>query len=380
MSPYGAPGFWSFPSLPALPAGVGRAASPPVPLPGFTQPHLSSAARAMTQPALLLAAITPEECRDFLPADSRTTLETVADQTVEIDPRSLSSRDFADLLDHHDPEILVAAWKTPALPERLPPRLRYVCYLCGSVKKLVTRSHLERGLLVTNWGASISRIVAEWALFHILSCLRRATAWALAMHLEGGWKNGGTETASLFGRSVGIHGFGQVARELTHLLRPFGTAIRVYAPDVDHAAESRYGITRASSLEQLFSENDIVVELAPLIPETTGIITETLLRRLRPGAVFINVGRGAVVDEAALQRVAGEGRIQVGLDVFSEEPLPANSPFRGLRNVSLTPHLAGPTTDRRRDAGAFALRNLHAYVAGEPLEAVVTPEIYDRSS
>jgi phosphoglycerate dehydrogenase-like enzyme len=109
-------------------------------------------------------------------------------------------------------------------------------------------------------------------------------------------------------------------------------------------------------------------------------VTERHLRLIRPGGVFVNVARGAVVDEAALARVAAEGRIQVGVDVFTEEPLPAASPLRGLRNVSLTPHLAGPTTDRRCDAGAFALANLRAYATGRHLQAVVTPEVYDRST
>ena len=70
----------------------------------------------------------------------------------------------------------------------------------------------------------------------------------------------------------------------------------------------------------------------------------------------------------------------VGLDVYGVEPLPADSPFRGLRNVSLTPHIAGPTSDRRRDAGAFAVGNLAAYAAGRPLQAVITPTVYDTST
>jgi phosphoglycerate dehydrogenase-like enzyme len=238
------------------------------------------------------------------------------------------------------------------------PNLRYVCYLAGSVKKLITREHLAAGLLVTNWGGSISRIVAEWALFHILSSLRRATHWTLVMHREGGWKSGDTETASLFGRRVGLHGFGLVARELIKLLVPFGCPVAVFAPDVDAAAEARYGIRRATSLDDLFSSNDVIVELAPLIPATTGSVTERHLRLIPPGGVFVNVGRGAVVDEAGLVRVAQEGRIGMGLDVFAVEPLPVDSGLRGLANVTLTPHLAGPTTDRRRDAGEFALENL----------------------
>jgi phosphoglycerate dehydrogenase-like enzyme len=231
--------------------------------------------------------------------------------------------------------------------------------------------------LVTNWGGSISRIVAEGALMHILSCLRRATHWALGMHREGAWKNHDSETASLFGRKVGVHGFGQIARELVQLLRPFGVEISVFAPDVTPEAETAHGIRGAGSLESLFAENDIIVELAPLNPQTAGCVQEKHLRLIRPGGIFVNVGRGAVVDEDALHRIASEGKIQFGLDVFAHEPLPVDSPLRGLHNVSLTPHIAGPTTDRRRDAGALAVANLAAYAEGRPLRGVITPEVYD---
>lgn len=339
-----------------------------------------SAVRPAARPASLLLALTPGEIRDFLPGALMREVQSVATRFDAIDPLAGDESRFHATLAEVNPEILVAAWKTPPLPAVLPPRLRYVCYLCGSVKRLVSADHLVAGLLVTNWGGSISRIVAEWALFHILSCLRRATYWALAMHRDGAWKNTTTETASLFGRTVGIHGFGLVARELITLLRPFGVRIRVHAPDVTPEAEARFDIHRAPSLEALFAENDIVVELAPLIPETTGIVTEALLRRIRPGGVFVNLGRGAVVDEEALVRVAREGQVLFGLDVFSVEPLPADHPLRGLTNVSLTPHLGGPTTDRRRDAGAHGLRNLQAYATGEPLESVITPEVYARTS
>ncbi len=334
----------------------------------------------MPKPVYILALLTAEEARDFLPEPMWSELCALGAGFRHQDPLALDAAQTEQLLHELNPEVIVAAWKTRALPTRLPSRLRYVCYLCGSVKKLVTRTQLEQGLILTNWGGSISRIVAEWALFHVLCCLRRATSWALAMHLEQGWKHSGTETASLFGRNVGIHGFGMVAREFIRLLEPFGVRVQVFAPDVDAATEQTWGIRRAPSLKVLFSDNDIIVELAPLIPDTTGIITEKLLRLIRPGGVFVNVGRGAVVDEAALLRVAREGRIQVGLDVFADEPLPNDSGFRGLRNVTLTPHLAGPTTDRRRDAGAFSLRNLQAYATDQPLEAIVTPLVYDRSS
>jgi len=334
----------------------------------------------MPKPVSLLATLTPVELRDFLPEPLLGGVQSVATRYALRDSRDLDAAGLERLLHESQPEILLAAWRTPSLPEHLPPSLRYVCYLCGSVKKLVTRRHLERGLLVTNWGGSISPVVAEWALFHVLSGLRKATEWTFAMHQDGGWKDGDTETRSLFGRRIGLHGFGPVAREFVKLIKPFNPVVSVFAPDLDAASAPAFGVRPAASLEALFSENDIVVEAAPLIPATVGIVTESLLRSLRPGSVFVNVGRGAVVDEAALLRVAREGRIQVCLDVFTEEPLPVDSGFRGLRNVTLTPHISGPTTDRRRDAGAFALANLRAYASGAPLSAVVTAEVFDGSS
>jgi phosphoglycerate dehydrogenase-like enzyme len=328
----------------------------------------------------LLAALAPAEQEDFLPEPLFTEARGVASDFRLFDPEKSSQADFYQALAAANPEVLLACWKTPLLPATLPSRLHYVCYLTGSLKRLVTREHIERGLLVTNWGNSISRVVAEGALFHILACLRRACFWTIAMHRENGWKNGDTLTASLFSRRVGLHGFGSVARELVRLLRPFGVTISAFAPDINAATEKEFGITLAPSFDSLFADNDIVVELAPLIPATKHSVTERQLRLIRPGGVFVNVGRGPVVDEDALVRVAREGQIFVGLDVFTVQPLPHDHPLRGLTNVMLTPHLAGPTIDRRCDAGVFALRNLHAYAEGRPLEAVVTPEVYDYSS
>jgi len=200
------------------------------------------------------------------------------------------------------------------------------------------------------------------------------------MHRDGGWRDGWEKAGSLFHRRVGIHGFGPVARAFLKLIAPCACTVSVFAPDVDDAVAKANDVSHATSLDALFADNDVIVELAPLSAETKGIVTERHLRLIRPGGVFVNVARAAIVDEAALLRVAREGKIYVGLDVFVEEPLPLNSGFRGLPNVSLTPHIAGPTLDRYPDASAFALRNLRAYAAGQPLEAIITPEIYEAST
>jgi phosphoglycerate dehydrogenase-like enzyme len=325
----------------------------------------------------LAIVITPQEAADFLPGSALAQMRALARESRVLDAGVFSREAYYAELAAFDPDALVTCWSTPPVPAATG-RLRYVCHITGGVRTLVTRAQLERGLILTNWGASISRTVAECALLLILATLRRAGAWIPAMHRDGVWRdNDRPEGVSLFGQRVGLHGFGQVARELIRLLAPFGAEVGVCAPETDPALYAAHGVRRVPTLEELFSSSDVIVEVAPLNPATAGIVTERLLRLMPPGAAFVNVGRGKVVDEDALLRVAREGRIQVGLDVFATEPLPADSGFRGLPNAVLLPHIAGPTLERRRDAGTHALENLRAYAEGRPLKAVITPEVYD---
>ncbi len=164
------------------------------------------------------------------------------------------------------------------------------------------------------------------------------------------------------------------------MLLPFTGKIQAFSPHVPDPIFARHAVRRVNSLDELFSTSDVVVELAAATPENYHIVQERHLRMLPDDGVFVNVGRGCVVDETGLLRVAREGKLQIALDVFEQEPLPPDSPLRGLPNVTLLPHLGGPTRDRRRDSGALALRNLRAFLHGQPPEAVVTLDVYDRST
>lgn len=214
----------------------------------------------------------------------------------------------------------------------------------------------------------------------LLMAQRRAGKWNTAMHREGALADWQEKTYSLFGRRIGLHGFGHVGRELARLLTPFQVEVFAYDPHVPAALFAEFGVRPAASLTEIFSNCDAVVAVAALVPETLGIITEELLRRLPPTGAFVNVSRGRIVAEPGLVRVAREGRLQIGLDVYAQEPLPADHPLRGLNNVILLPHMAGPTSDRRCDAGAHALANIRRFAAGEPLSGVITPENYDRAT
>lgn len=278
-------------------------------------------------------------------------------------------------------EVMLTAWSTKRLPEDIlkqVPSLKYAAHMCGTVRGFIPRSLIERGLIVTNWGNCVARTVAEHCLLQVLACLRKAAKWQLEMHTHQGWKPARYNVLTLFNKRVGIHGFGASAREFVKLIRAFGCRINVYSPHVGDKTFEEYGIERAETLEELFSGNEIIVDLAPLTPQTRSMVTEELLAMIPEDGVFVNSGRGAVVDERALARVAQKGRIQIAIDVFETEPLPKDSPLRSMDNVFLTPHIAGPTIDERKVCGLHALNNVKAYYENRPLQSVISLDAYDR--
>ncbi|MDR1283202.1 MAG: hydroxyacid dehydrogenase [Opitutaceae bacterium] len=283
------------------------------------------------------------------------------------------------------PEILVSSWSTPPLPEDwlADPEcsLRYVCHLNGSVKALVPRRFIERGGLVSNWGGMAAEPVAEHALLLALAALRNLGGWPEAIRRGfGGEATCRLGTRSLFERRVGIHGFGAVVQSLMRLLRPFRVEARAYSQGVPESMFLREGVTPCSSLSELFSWSEVLFECEGLTPSSESSVDAAALAALPDGAVFVNVARGRLVDEAALLREASSGRIRLALDVVRDEPLSPESPLYRTRAAVLSPHIGGPTSDMYPGIGCFALANIARYVCEEKPEALVTPEIYDRAT
>jgi len=286
--------------------------------------------------------------------------------------------DWMEALYALDPEVLMTGWGTPRLPDPPNPGLRYVLHLTGEMKTIIPRSYLEQGITVTNWGTAISPYVAEAALAMTLAALRDLRLHQEEMHERLGWKAEGARSHSLFGKRVGFHGFGNIVRACLPLFRPFGCILSAYSEPVPESVIAAEQVKAPGSLDALFAENDVVIELESLNDRSHGSVCESHLRALEPDGVFVNVGRAGVVDPGALIRVARDGRVRMALDVFHQEPLPAGSLLRGLPNVTLAPHEAGPTHDGMHRIGAFALENLESWLEGKPVEARITEEIYDR--
>lgn len=284
------------------------------------------------------------------------------------------------------PEVVLTGWSTGVLPrawvESEAGGLRYVCHLAGSVRQLVPRSFIERGGLVTNWGEIPARAVAEHALLLALTALRNLPAWPEAVpHLgETVRRIELLGTRSLGGQRVGIHGFGRVARALVRLLAPFEVSVSAYSAGVSAAAISALGVTPCGSLRELVAGSDVLFECEGLTAATAGSVSEEILAAMPDGALFVNVARGQIVDEAALLREVSAGRLRAALDVVATEPVEATRERFRAAGAVLSPHIAGPTLDQYARCGEFALENIARYLRGEPLRAVVTLEDYDRAT
>ena len=332
----------------------------------------------------MAVALTDAERSAFFPGDARRELLTLFPKTslfAGTDAESLKT-----FLATTQAEVLLTGWKTPSLGSLNPQDLnalplRYVCHLTGTVRHLLPRSLLEAGLRVSNWGDGAAETVAENVLMLILAALRRTQFWGNQLHEHGGWRTDFGGARTLFDRRIALHGFGRIARALLPLLAPFRPTVFVYSEGVPPEFIRAHNAHPVPTLDALLATDpDVLVEIEALTPRSRGSVREEHLRALRPGAVFVNSGRGAVVDEDALVRIAREGTLQIALDVYTAEPLPVNSPLRGLPHVTLMPHLGGPTEDRYPAIGRFALDNLRRWQAGEPLNAEIDLALYDVST
>lgn len=359
-------------------------------------PQISThAASDVHRPMSLLLALSDFEKNSFLSQVETLRLASLPVKSRAVPPHLLLPRgqhtsppaqvaEWESLFVETQPEILLGGWAMPPLTSeilRQCPRLRYICYVAGSVRNKVPRDFLERGGILSNWGNVAAPTVAECALMLALMGLRQATRFALELHGDRIWRNpSGASPLSLYRRRVGIHGFGHVTRALLPLLRPFEAHIEAWSDPVPAEVFSASGVRQAKSLAALYRENDVVIVTEALTPQTRNSVDRDILGGLRPGSVLVNVARGAIIEESSLIELARQGEVQIGLDVYPREPLPTDSPLRGLRNVTLLPHTAGPTVDWYPICGRRALGNLESYLEGKQPPDALSLERYDLST
>lgn len=245
--------------------------------------------------------------------------------------------------------------------ERLP-SLRLVQKLGAGSDRIDLEAARQRGIRVAITRAQNAISVAEHAILLMLAVLRNLLALDRDLR-QGRWAKWEYRERSfeLFGKRVGIVGFGAIGRAVAERLKGFGTQLAAY--DVVKVDES-LGV-RQLGLRELFSFAEIVTIHLPLTPETRGLIGRDLLSLLPPHGVLVNTARGGIVDEQALESLLREGRLAgAGLDVFSVEPPSPDHPLLKLPNVVATPHVGGGTWDSMRRVVQRGVANIHRTAQG----------------
>jgi phosphoglycerate dehydrogenase-like enzyme len=250
-------------------------------------------------------------------------------------------------------------------------RLQWVQSGSAGVDKLLFPALAQSPVVLTNSRGLYAAPLAEFALFGAL-CFAKNLGLLERNRRERRWER--YHPSELGGATLGIVGFGGTGRATARLAKAFGMKVlalkrRPAAPQ-DQELVDRFVPPDARG--ELLGQSDYVVNALPLTVETAGYFDEAALRSMRAAACFINVGRGGTVDERALIRALREGWIAgAALDVFQQEPLPADSELYTLPNVIVSPHSADSTDRSPPRTAQFFLENLRRYVSGQALHNIV---------
>jgi len=180
----------------------------------------------------------------------------------------------------------------------------------------------------------------------------------------------------LIGKTLGIVGLGNTGKELARLVSPFAMRVIAYSPRADRAKAEALGVELADSLDDLLRESEFVSLHCRLEEKTRGMMGEREFRLMKKTAYFINVARGELVQHEAQVRCLQERWIAgAGLDVFEQEPLPANDPLIGLDNVILTPHYLAATNQATRASVTSVLKGMLQVAQGRVPKNVLNAEV-----
>ena len=297
-------------------------------------------------------------------------------------------------IERHFPNVPESAWAdaevlytSNTLPEpSQAPRLRWIQIHSAGLDGIIDRPIIQaEDVEVTSASGVHAPQMAEYCLSMMLA-FNYGINKMLEFQAKAEWPEKALDIFKprlLRGQSLGIVGYGSIGRELARLANGLGMQVVATKRDPMHpAAEGEYAepgsgdpegdiptrIYPAEALASMVSMCDYVVVTLPYTPATHHVIDASIFEAMKPGAVFINVGRGGVVDERDLVSALAAGKIAgAGLDVFETEPLPSSSPLWDMENVIISPHISGNSQRLHAQTAALFAENLQRYVDNQPL-------------
>ncbi len=289
-------------------------------------------------------------------------------------PEAMSQAALIDAL--NGAQGLLCALSTRLTAEMMDhaPELRVISTISVGVDHIDIAAATRRGIPVGHTPGVLVDSTADLAVALMLATTRRvaeADQWVREGQWTQGWQSDLLLGTDISQATVGLVGLGPIGEAVARRLRGFGCKLVGWnrTPKAVDGVESM-------ALDQVFETADVVSLHTALTDETRHIASRERLALMRPGATLINTGRGPLVDEAALIEALASGRLRAGLDVFCNEPLPADHPFLTMRNVVLLPHVGSATLSTRNAMVRRALENLDAGMSGEPLASCANPAAY----
>ncbi|MFP5237310.1 MAG: phosphoglycerate dehydrogenase [Acidobacteriota bacterium] len=254
------------------------------------------------------------------------------------------------------------------------PKLRVIGRAGVGVDNIDAEAATRRGIVVMNTPGANAIAVAELTIGLMIALARKLSAANNSMH-AGKWEKKNLQGVELRGKTLGILGLGRIGLEVAKRARAFGMEIVGSDPFVSAAVARENGITLVT-LEELFAKADYLTLHVGLTPQTAGVINAKNIAAMKKGVRIINCARGELVEEAALAEALKSGQVGgAALDVFTVEP-PKDSPFFGLDNVILTPHIAGSTAEAQEAVGIQIARQVREYLKlGVVQNAVNVPSL-----
>lgn len=240
------------------------------------------------------------------------------------------------------------------------PKLRVIGRAGVGVDNIDAEAATRRGVVVMNTPGANAVAVAELAVCLMIALARKVPAANSSMH-AGKWEKKSLQGSELRGKTLGILGLGRIGLEVAKRARGFGMELIGSDPFVSAAVARENGI-KLVSLDELIANSDYLTLHVGLTPQTAGVINTKTLAAMKKGVRIINCARGELVDEAALVAALKSGHVAgAALDVLTEEP-PKDSPFFGLDNVILTPHIAGSTAEAQEAVGVQIAMQVREYL------------------
>ena len=262
---------------------------------------------------------------------------------------------------------------TPAVFDALPD-LQFVSVTATGYNVVDTEAARARDIPVSNIPVYGTDSVAQYAMALLLELCHHVGHHDNAVH-QGGWKNSGywsfweTPLMELAGKTIGLVGFGRIGQRVGELAHAFGMEVWAYAPSPKDAPA--YAPFALKSVEEIFSGADVVSLHCPQTPENTGFVNADLLATMKEGSLFINTGRGGLVDEQALLDALRAGTPRAAAtDVASTEPIENGNPLLQAPNLLITPHMAWATVEARKRLMGMTADNIKAFQDGTPINLV----------